>query len=449
MSRKSLARRMLATSLVGLVMLLLAGGAALSYAFRRSAEAAFDVRLEALHNALVASLSIDGAGRLVAEAPLADPRFEQAFSGWYWQVSAPEGELLAASRSLWDAALAVERPAQPGALDPGSKTIALEGPRGRPLRALVRTLTLPRRSAPLEVVLAGDVAELRRDIEGFDALLLAALGALGLGILTLVALQMRLALRPLHALAEELAEVRRGELDRVGPGGPRELAPLVDSVNALLDHDGEVVRDARARAADLAHALKTPLSLVLAEAGELGDERGARIAGHAETMKRHIEFRLATGVPRPAMARERTPVRSVVTPIAETLARLHPRVAIDCRVGADLVFSGAREDLEEVVGNLLENACKWARSRAVVSAERREGRLALVFEDDGAGLDEAACSAVLARGVRLDEKAPGSGLGLAIVGDRVALYGGELALGRSPQGGLRVTVLLESAGRRE
>lgn len=437
MTRYSLARRLLLSSLVGLLLLLVAGGAALSYAFRRSVESAFDERLQAWHRSLVASLQIDAAGRVVVEAALGDPRFEQVFSGWYWQVSDEGGSVLAGSRSLWDAALDEESARDAAG---GSGPIRLSGPRGQTLRALSRSVTLPHRDAALRVLLAGDEAELRREIERFDALLLGALGALGAGILLLVALQMRLALRPLSALVEELADVRRGARERVGPDAPSELGPLVDSLNDLLAHDAEVVRGARAQAADLAHALKTPLSLVRAEAEELADERGARIARHADSMRRHIEFRLATGVAHPALGHERTPVGPVVAALVETLSRLHPHVTIEPRLGAELTFPGAREDLEEVAGNLLENACKWARSRVRVTAHAREGRLALAFEDDGPGLDAAACDAVLARGVRLDEKAPGSGLGLAIVRDLVERYGGRLTLARSPLGGLRAEV---------
>jgi signal transduction histidine kinase len=442
-SRPSLARRLLAWSLAGLVVLLLAGGAALSYAFRRSAEAAFDVRLEAWHRALIASLQIDAAGRLVADADLGDPRFEQVFSGWYWQVADASGKPLATSRSLWDGTL---RGAAGSASAGAAGAIPLVGPREQPLRALVRSVTLPHSDASFEVTLAGDEAELRREIERFDVLLLAALGILGVGILALVAVQIRVALRPLRGIAAELAEVRAGTRERVGAGAPRELAPLVDSLNALLAHDADLVRGARTQAADLAHALKTPLSLVLAEAEELGDERGKRIARHAETMRRHIEFRLSTAAPRPAVARERTPLRPVVEAISETLSRLYPGVWIERQVDSAPVFGGAREDLEEIVGNLLENACKWAHGRVRVSGAMRGGRLALAFEDDGSGLDEAAYRAVLARGVRLDEQAPGSGLGLAIVRDLVALYGGELELSRSALGGLRVDVRLEGGG---
>jgi signal transduction histidine kinase len=439
---RSLARRLLAASLAGMAVLLVAGGATLSFAFRRSAEATFDSQLAAWHDALVASLNVDESGRLRLEFELGDPRFEQIFSGWYWQVRSASGETLASSASLWDETL------DDGALaGAGSGTVSLAGPRDQSLRGLLREVTVPREDRTLRVLVAGNASDLRRGIDRFDVLLFAALGMLGAFMLGLTALQLRLISNPLAALTRELAEVQAGTRDRVDARAPRELAPLVKSLNDLLAHDAEIVARARAQAADLAHALKTPLSLVLAEAEELADERGRRIARHADAMRRHIAFRLTTAVARPAVASRQTPVCGVVEAIAETLSRLYPHVQIERDVDATLAFPGAREDLEEIVGNLLENACKWARSRVRVEGSARLGRIRLAFDDDGPGLDPAQFASVLGRGVRLDEQAPGSGLGLAIAADVAALYGGALTAERSPLGGLRVLLSIATAER--
>lgn len=446
MGRSSLARRILLTSLVALVIGLGVGGVSLSYAFRRSAEAAFDGRLIMGSDALVGTLAVDGS-KIVLERPLGDPRFQRAFSGWYWSVGDDRTPLLT-SASLWDSELRLSDAG--GAGDPGDEEAAnaeirvlpAVGPRGQSLRAVVRTITLPGRDSPIRVVLAGDAAELRREVEHFDAHLVGSLATLGAVLLTLVAIQMRLALRPVRALAEDLAAVRAGLRAQVGSDTPSELAPLAEAVNDLLAHDAALVERARAQAADLAHALKTPLSLVMAEASELADDRGRRIAVHAETMRRHIDRRLGGAFPRPAVAGERTPLRPAVEAIAQTLARLHPACAIELDAAATLVFPGHREDLEEIAGNLLENACKWARGRVRFCAREAEGRLELAVDDDGRGLEPAEREAVLVRGSRLDVQTPGAGLGLAIVRDVVASYRGRLLLEASDLGGLRVAVSL-------
>src|SRR5690606_3918858 len=235
-----------------------------------------------------------------------------------------------------------------------------------------------------------------------------------------------------------------GGRERIGETAPREPAPLAESLNALLAHDQALVRRARDQAADLAHALKTPLTGIRAEGEELGGERGARIVAQADTMWRHIERRLARA-PQPAVAGGRTPVAPVLEALAATLRRLHPERAIAIDAPAALAFRGAREDLEEIAGNLLENACRWARARVAVRVREAQGVLALEVDDDGPGLPPEARERALARGGRLDERAPGSGLGLAIVQDVAAAHGGALALDTSPLGGLRAVVRLPAA----
>lgn len=426
--------------MVTLVLVLGAGGAALSYAFRRSAETAFDVRLLAWSDALVSSLAVDGQN-VVLERSLGDPRFQRAFSGWYWVVGDDRAPLLA-SPSLWDANLRVQDAPREEAGAAAARVHRAMGPREQELRAFVQEITLPGLEAPLRVVLAGDVAELRRETERFDTLLWTSLAVLGGALLALAAIQMRLTLRPLRVLADHLGEVRQGRRDRVDQDAPQELAPLVDAVNDLLAHDAALVERARTQAADLAHVLKTPLSLVMAEASELTDDRGRRIVGHADTMRRHIDRRLGGASPRLAVAGQRTPVHPVVEGIVQTLTRLHPTREIDLDAPAELVFPGPREDLEEIAGNLLENACKWARHRVRFRAREDDHRLELCVEDDGRGLEPAQREQVLARGARLDVQVPGAGLGLGIVCDVAATYRGALRLDRSELGGLMAVVTL-------
>jgi len=433
--RPSLAGRLLASSLLGLALLLPLGGVALSWAFRRSVESSFDERLDAWSQAVVAALAAGRERRAGTERP-GDPRFERPLSGWYWEARTG-GARVAASRSLWDAELPPVAPGAGGV----PQAVQIAGPRGQLLRALRRQVTLPGVEEPIDLVVAVDDGELRREITRFDALLLGALGGLGAAILALGALQMRLVSSPLRALAEQLRAVRAGERESIGEGAPRELAPLADSLNALLAHDAELVRSARDRAADLAHALKTPLTLIRSEGEELGGERGARIVAQADTMRRHLERRLARA-PLPAVAGRRTPVAPVLRALADTLRRLYPERVLEVDAPEGAVFRGAREDLEEIAGNLMDNACKWARRRVRVRAAPEGAGLALAFDDDGPGLSPAAGEQALARGGRLDEQVSGTGLGLAIVQEVVALHGGSLQLEASELGGLRAVVRL-------
>lgn len=442
-ARRSLARRLFLTSIATLVIALGLGGISLSYAFRDSAEAAFDVRLIAWSDALVGSLATDGTN-VVLERPLGDPRFLRAFSGWYWLVGDDHDPLLT-SASLWDADLRVLDERQGGAATAKIQSIPAIGPRGQPLRAVVRKITLPGRDEPIRVVLAGDVTELNREVEHFEALLVGSLVTLGIALLVLVAIQMRLALRPVRNLADDIQKVREGLRDRVGDDAPSELEPLADAVNDLLAHDAALVERARTQAADLAHSLKTPLSLVMAEASELADDRGRRIVSHSETMRRHIDRRLGGAFPRPAIAGVRLSLRPVVEAIIQTLTRLHPTCEINLDVSDAVVFPGPQEDLEEIVGNLLENGCKWARVRVRCRAQESEGRLTLIVDDDGPGLEPAQREEVLLRGSRLDVQTPGTGLGLSIVRDIVEAYQGSLILDQSDLGGLRVIVRLPIA----
>lgn len=440
MKGPSLARRLLLSSLLGLAMLLPLGGFALSWAFRRSAATAFDDRVDAWSQAVVAALNVGPGGSVSVARPLGDPRFDRPLSGWYWEVSTGR-ERLSASRSLWDAEL--EALDSPASGEPRFATLA--GPRGVSVRTLVRSVALPGLDRRLRVQVAVDDGQLRQDVERFDALLWISLGGLGLGILALGAAQMRLVLRPLRTLRRELDAVRSGTEERIGVGAAHELVPLVESLNALLDRDAARASRARDHAADLAHALKTPLSLIRAEAEELGGARGERIVRHADAMSRHLERRLVRALEVPVVAGRCTPMAPVLRALADTLRRLHPGCAIEIEAPGEPTFRGAREDLEEIAGNLLENACKWARGRVRVRAVANAGTLELCIEDDGPGLDAAGRARARERGTRLDESAPGFGLGLAIVEEIAALHGGELVLEEAALGGLRALVRLPVA----
>lgn len=444
MKTPSLRARLLAGTLIWLVLGLVAGGAALSYAFRRAAESSFDERLEALQVAVVAALEAPRDAPLVTKRTLADPRFEQPYSGWYWQVSGA-GEPLR-SRSLWDETLAIDASPIPA----GGTTIApFTGPRGDALRVATRTITLPGHRGPVLVAVAGPAGEIADAVARFDRLLLLSLGGLALALALAVVVQVGYGLRPLQRLARDLDDVRAGRSARLATDQPAEIAPLAVAMNDVLDHDARLVERARTHVGNLAHGLKTPLSVLALEASRGVVPDADVVAEQVATMSRLVEHHLsraaASGARRVLGAR--CPLAPVVGELRATLLRLHAARALvlDVTLAPDVAFAGEREDLEEMLGNLLDNACKWAASRVMLRAERTEGQLVITVEDDGPGVAVDDAEIALRRGGRLDEATPGSGLGLAIVADLAQLYDGTLALTPGAGGGLCARLTLPAA----
>jgi signal transduction histidine kinase len=280
-----------------------------------------------------------------------------------------------------------------------------------------------------------------------------------IGILALVFMlggltQVRRGMAPVNDLRQRLSELRQGRARRLDGAYPSEVQPLVDDLNALLDHRAEAVRRAQARAGDLAHGLKTPLA-VLAQDADQAERAGqtelaASIRREVEGMRRQVDSHLAQA--RAAASAAAPGARCVVAasaePLGRTLDRLyaHRRLSLQVEAPADLAVAVERQDLDEMLGNLLDNACKWARGRVTLAATPDGARQVLVsVEDDGEGVPEALWAQVLDRGVRADQSSPGTGLGLAIVRDLVEVYGGSIALGRASLGGLRTELRLPGA----
>ncbi len=452
--RPSLVGRLIVLATAWSIALLIAAGFALSAFFSHAAISRFDGDLAADVDGLVAGAGVEG-GRVVGPQ-FSDPRSLRAYSGEYWEIAEinPAGGLhaLARSRSLWDHALPA--PASGTAIiarTPG-KAIFYNGggPLGQKLRIGALQGRLPEVPKSVVFMIGEDRTAIDRDAARFDTTVGIALLVLGAGLLAAIVIQVRFGLQPLFALRREVARVRTGQSERVTGQYPSELEPLAAELNALVAHNQEVVERQRTHVGNLAHALKTPLSVVLTEARSEPGRLAEVVTQQAETMSEQIDHHLrrARAAARAGGQGERTPVAPVLEELARTLERIfRDKVSeIDWRCGDDLVFAGERQDLLEIVGNLLENACKWCKSRVRVTALRR-GPLQLVVtvEDDGPGLAADNRAEVLRRGARLDESAPGSGLGLSIVDELARAYRGEISLGVSTLGGLKSDVVLPRA----
>ncbi|MBC7908050.1 MAG: sensor histidine kinase [Rhodospirillaceae bacterium] len=427
----SLKRRLIGAAMAWLMLALAASGTLLRVAFEDSVERAFQLRLATAVRSLAAVLDVMPDGSVSLTRPVGDPRFEQPYSGWYWQM-ADQGGVLLRSRSLWDTTLPVLPPSEPGAVAFGRAA----GPKGEPLLTAERDLSFPERAHPVHVAVAASRHDVDRELARFDRLLLASFVLLAAGLAAAMAVQVSYGLRPLSRLTAELEALKRHAGQRLSGGYPAEIAPLAEAFNTVLDHDAELVARARTHVGNLAHGLKTPLSVLRAELSS-GTGDPLVLAQQIDRMDRLIEHQLTRARAEASSARAlgtQAPVAEVAAEIAAMLTKIHAdrTIAIHNRCDPAARFAGDREDLAELLGNLLENACKWARTQVVV---RTDGPTIWV-EDDGPGLSERDHAEATRRGVRLDESAPGHGLGLAIVRDLAGLYGGRLELDRSELGGL-------------
>lgn len=483
--QNSLRARLLVATLVALLVALLLAGVLLAGLFRDHVRQQFATLLTAQLDQLTARLTFDAAGQpRLDPAGLSDPRWSRPYSGLYWQVdqASHDGAArrgLLRSRSLWDTEL--QAPADP--IGDGAVHLhEVAGPGGTRLLLAERSLRQggaePAAAADApgdtgapvwRLMVAADLAETEQAVDHFAGTLAASLAALLL-LLCLAALaQVQVGLAPLRALQRALAALHAGRTARLVGPFPQELQPLVADFDAVLDHHDQVVARARAQAGDLAHAVKTPLA-VLAQAAQaarrdpqaaaelpaLIEQQVALARGQVE--RQLARARAATAPGLPGLPGSRCAVAPLLEGLLRVMARVHAERPLRLDAGAPdpgIAFAGDAQDLQEMLGNLLDNACKWARQQVSVQVRLEPGptgragstgaTLLLQVDDDGPGIAAERREAVLARGTRLDESVPGSGLGLAIVQELAQLYGGQLALAASPAGGLRVTLRLPGA----
>lgn len=451
---KSLAARLVVSAAAWCLVVLAIGGFGLSELYRESVLRTLDSDLEVVLETMAGGVSIGANGPVMDTAPT-DPRYGVAFSGRYWQAAVVGDGATKALRSpsLWDEELPLTEPMLAGLAAARGKTrfFNADGPNGQQMRLAAQLVALNK--TQIALIAATDIRPVLANARQFTTTLIIALALLGIGLIAAVLLQVRLALTPLAKVRRDIAAIRRGQSAKLGEDYPTEITPLTTELNALLEHNREVVERARTHVGNLAHALKTPISVLLNEArggqGPLAD----LVARQAETMSRNVEHYLqrAQAAARAEAIGARTPVKSVLEDIGRTLERLYGRSKdLDLEVLAlkDAVFRGEKQDLEEMIGNLMDNACKYGRSRIVarlLPSTSAGAPLKIEVEDDGPGLTAEQQEVVLKRGARLDETAPGAGLGLSIVSELARAYGGALHLSRGELGGLKASLVLPSA----
>ena len=456
LTRPSLVRRLVLLALGWSLAALVVTAVVLALLFERAAVSRIDQTLNELYTNLVTYSTVDD-GQVYA--PLfTDERALRVYSGRYWEIAeyGPDGKVRPVgdqrSHSLFDsvletpADLAAQLRAHPGEVVRYNSV----GPQGQHLRTRAQQNYLPGRKAPVIFLAAEDRSSINRDVRGFVAATAAAFIVLGGGLIGAIVFQVRVGLRPLFDLQSEVAAVRRGKAQRLEGQYPSELQPLAHELNALVEHNQQVVERQRTHVGNLAHALKTPISVMLAEAAQRPGPLADLVDRQAEAMRQQVDHHLrrARAAARTQGQGERTSVAEVLDELSRTMERIFrdKGVAIDWDAPDDLYFSGERQDLLEIAGNAMENACKWCRGKVRVrAAESAAGRFSLTVEDDGQGLPPDRREEVLRRGARLDESSPGSGLGLSIIDELARAYGGGVSLENSSLGGLRLEADLPRA----
>ena len=464
-SHGSLRLRLLAGTLFWIAASIIAAGWGLGNLFQRHVEAQFHAELKTHLDQLTAQLTLDEKGQPALALPLSDPRLSRPYSGCYWQIDeikdsndrtlATSGMLR--SRSLWDHVLAVPQDT------PANGEIhqhRIAGPEGEALGMVERSVRIEEtpdgKPRSFRLIAAADESLMSEPVARFSGALWLALGILGAGLVLAALVQVFVGLAPLRKLHAALGKVRSGETPQLDGDFPAEIMPLVDEFNTVLAQNAEVVERARTQAGNLAHALKTPLS-VLANAASTNisatsgspqqDELARLVIDQVGTARKQVDYHLtrAQAAATTRMPGTRTALRPIIDGLVRAMQRIHAERALELQVlpiPEALAFRGDAHDLQEMLGNLLDNACKWAAGHVDVSAGIEGGKLRIAIDDDGAGLATEQRNAVIQRGVRADEQVPGSGLGLAIVDDLARLYGGELTLADSPLGGLRSVLTL-------
>ncbi len=446
----SLTRRMIGIAAIWIAALLLIGGFALDRILSRSFVDNFDNQLVFVLNSMIAASEIGPDGEVRFNRPPADQRFIEPYSGLYFQISGIGADTFA-SRSLWDRRLRVldrHGDVEPHLYD--SNEFSTAG-HEEPLRIAERDAILPGSSVRWRFQVAQSRETIDQQIRRLRSTLIWSFTALGLGLLILAALQTVYGLWPLRRVRREVAAIRSGEKTRIGRDFPAEIRPLTEEINQLLAHSEDQAEEARRHAGNLAHALKTPLTVITNAATADSPDLDETVIRESAAMRRQVDHHLARAraVGRRAFGHSRTNVLASVEGVERAVSRLYPHVRFD--------FSGVREaevaiepqDLDEILGNLIENAAKYGGGSVFVTIDPDPAAelCAIWIEDDGLGISEADRAKLFSRGARLDTEKPGTGLGLAIVRDVAEIYGGAVELGESEDlGGVLVKLKLPRAG---
>lgn len=445
MRKGSIAVRLFWVSAIWLVVALSGTALLLTELYSRALDNGMVEQLE-FHLSSLVSKTNDTSDPANVAVDTPDPRFLRPGSGWYWLIRDEKGNVLNASPSV----LGLVLPQLTGIFDGQQTRTAVERDTlGTRIRMIERENTV--KGQKLRIVVTGNLDEISQLANDFGRQAVIVLGAVGVMLAIMSAIGARIMLFPINRLRSAVVAVREGETERVVGTFPYEIAPLAEEVNALLRSNTGIIERSRSQVGNLAHGLKTPIAVIRNETAGKDSELARIVLSEADKMQQIVMTYLDQARHATKIVGQKTDATKALTRLVRVMTKVHPSRKVTMDPPPDNVpwFRGGDSDFEEMVGNLLDNACKWSKSevRASLADDTWAGSRALKvsIEDDGKGLNDEEAKEVLRRGVRLDEKTPGSGLGLDIVKELVDVYGGGFVLGRSSLGGLRADLLLPAA----
>lgn len=441
---KSLTKRIITLSVFWIVIALVFTAILMGRFYRQHTEGHYDDHVFTHVEELVAAVETGSNGQLILTREPTDPRFHRPNSGWYWEIL--EGnKSLYRSPSLGTNLLDLSNTE----VSESHEVQNLVGPGGHKLRAQVVNVAYPHEAGALTIVATAPEMAISDDVQEFYLHIITSFLVLGIGLSVAVVMQVRVALKPLNAIQSTISDIKAGKTERLPRDFPSDVQPLADELNFLLDHNEMLLKRARNQLGDLAHSVKNPLTVIRNEARSMSSQQGQLILDQSHVMANNIDHYLSRAriYGKQDAIGYRTSVRSVIDDLTFAVQHIHKErgIEIELQCMEDRWFRGEAQDLEEMAGNLIDNAFKWARGKVVVSCDSDQHKLALIIEDDGPGIAEEELKTITRRGRKLDERSPGHGHGLGIVEDIANLYGGALKLGRSELGGLRAELDLPAA----
>ena len=443
----SLALRLFLSASVWIIFTLFSGGLLLSNVFRESTQKAFEDKLNFFMETLIGASRVDSTSSITVVSELGDPRFFRPYSGWYWQIN-EKSKTLVRSRSMWDQVFTLDKRLIGGRakfIDETLRQSAQNNPgvSSQNLVVIQREISFPGMSTPITFMVSGNTNEFEKNISRYNNILVSSLVLLGLGLFVSVFLQVKFGLLPLEKIKNSLFKIRNGDATKLEDIYPTEVSPLAKEINTLLDHNEKIISRAKMNVGNLAHALKTPVAVIKNHitAKKNDDVIDSQMIVIENYINKYLQKARASATSK--LKKTKIDITEVIMKMRQIFKKINPELKIIFKSNNEkFLIAGSEDDMDEIIGNVMENACKWTKTQVIIEIFKiSKDQIKLCISDDGPGLPEKKMKEVFDRGFRLDEQTQGTGLGLNIVKDAVKNLAGSVWLEKSKFGGLKVNII--------